>query len=144
MELGGIKALPAGVLHGRVIQISIDPYITGQQLADILTDPLFAEYVDRICAGYGTKWTGENVIGTYTADAEQALNELSSWVSHIDGNLTVWDVADYMDLWSAPENATDDDIDQAADGVMDNLEANELIEGGKGAVIKYIKDRLSK
>ena len=73
-EIGG--AIPFSVYHQRDLRFYFSPMLKMRTVNKLGRDllPLFA----RVRAGQSVEWDGQNHIGRYTADAQQAMREIEN------------------------------------------------------------------
>jgi hypothetical protein len=73
----GGDGVPVGEWHRRDLVFTVQPNADGEQLrADLAEGERVAVLIDRIKAGHSINWDGSNMVGTLSADAEDASQEL--------------------------------------------------------------------
>ena len=129
-EIG--NARPADEWHGRTMTWSINPYITGQQLVDLMGRDDVRAMLQRVHDGHDTDWNGSNFVGTLTADADAADECLTRLFDEAEGDVQVWNVDDWLfsycnlyDHWPAGEMT----LAEAVQGVEATVEANMILNG---------------
>lgn len=123
---------PADEWHGVTLTWSIAPYMTGEQLADLLGRDDIRALLQRVHEGHDTRWDGSNWVGTLTDDASSAFEALECEFSEAEGDLQVWNVADWLfsnctlfDHWPAGEMT----LTEAVKGVEESVEENMILNG---------------
>ncbi|MBT8453006.1 MAG: hypothetical protein KJO40_13640 [Deltaproteobacteria bacterium] len=96
-EIG--NATPVSVWHRRTLRFDI-PALKGHKANELLAD--IEPLAERVVAGYESDWDGNNWVGTYSDDAEDAIGDIQSLIASYylhdpDWALMVWDAGDYMD-----------------------------------------------
>lgn len=109
-EIG--NAVTMDVWHRRTLQWSIDPGLTGAQIADAIQDAL--PLLERVHAGHTVEFDGSNMGGLLTEDAAEASAKLGRILEKLRSEVNVWSAADW--LWTNdtlltvwPEGTTLDD-----------------------------------
>lgn len=88
------NAVPFRVWHRRALRWSIPALRT--DVANALLDEIRPEAA-RIVAGYEVEWDGNNHVGSYSADAEEAIEAVSSLCER------TWDSDDIIEAWDAAD-----------------------------------------
>ena len=100
-EIG--NAIPFDVYHGHVQRWTISPLradAANALLAKI--EPL----AERVVAGYGTRWDGNNQVADYDDDAAKAIDEIEELCDNAGGegeDLEVWQASDWFDALGTRE-----------------------------------------
>lgn len=112
-EIG--NGAPSTVWHSRELRWNIDCYLNRQGINRRLEH--IAELAQTILNGYDTDWNGSNLVGTFTAEAREAIDEIETWLYHETsdpdetGNITScsewFQYDDLSHLW--PEGVTLED-----------------------------------
>ena len=115
-EIG--NAVTMDVWHRRTLQWSINPRLTGAQIASAIQDAY--TLLERIHAGHTIEWDGSNMSGTLTDDAGDASAALARRLDKLHCEVNVWSADDW--LWTAgdlltvwPEGQTLDDAAASAE-----------------------------
>lgn len=99
--------------HSRRIEWSMPPTTDALKFATASAE--LRPLLDRIRDGYEAKWNGSNHIGTYTADASAAIDDVARWIDNaaqLPGeNAGLWEAQDWYE-WTMPESITADSTDQ--------------------------------
>ena len=93
-EIG--NAVTMDVWHCRTLQWSIDPGLTGAQIAAAVLSAL--PLLERVHAGHTVEFDGSNMGGTLTDDAAEASAELGRMLEKLRSEVNVWSAADW--LWT--------------------------------------------
>ena len=143
-EIG--NAVPMNVWHGRAYRVSISPYYTGKQVAEILENVDFQNMAQRVFDGYSCAYDGSNHNGRLTDDAKAALEEMERFLQEMDQYLNVSDsgVSVYApeDWFSElPDLAgkSDDELSTIADQFRTEAESDNVCIDGD--ILRFLKDR---
>lgn len=140
-EIG--NAIPMRVWHYRMYRITVSPFLSGKQVADLLEDEDFQKLAETVIAGYECNWDGSNMKGALTDEAQDALEEMERIAADIDGELIAMNAADYVEPIRSEITAemTDREI---AEKVIDlKVEArvnNIIIEGDIEKLLREQRD----
>ena len=101
-------AVPAREWHGLTLVVDIAANANIDALRETLADGGEAsELIDRVIAGHGSRWNGNNYVGTLTDDARDALDNLKGALAGLPtSNWGAMDVRDYLAPLTAALNAT--------------------------------------
>ena len=128
-EIG--NARPADEWHGRTLTWRITPYLSGSAIHNLIHGDDVKPLLERVHAGHDTEWNGNNYIGTLTADAESAYEQLGRIFEEVETDIEVSDVGDWLfascdilDHWPA-----DKTLDEAVAELEDSIEPNWIING---------------
>ena len=80
-EIG--NAVPMDVYQRRTLRFGITPYLSGHQLADILSQEKVKNLFATIYAGHDVRWDGRNNFGYLDGGAKSALAELEEYFDRI-------------------------------------------------------------
>ena len=81
-EIG--NAVPMDVYQRRTLRFGITPYLSGHQLADILSQEKVKNLFATIYAGHDVRWDGSNHRGYLDGEAESALDELADYLDRVE------------------------------------------------------------
>jgi len=95
-EIG--NAVPFAVWHRRTLRFDI-PILTADAANRLLDE--IAPLAQRVIGGYESVWDGSNHVGTYTDDAQRAIEEIENLCDDLDfdsenDTIQYWDVADWL------------------------------------------------
>ena len=83
-EIG--NAVPMYVWERRTLRFGITPYLSGDELADIVTSEEVANLLAIIYAGHDVRWDGSNHRGHLDGEAESALDELAEYLDRVEAS----------------------------------------------------------
>ena len=72
------------VYQRRTLRFGITPYLSGDELADIVTSEEVTNLLAIIYAGHDVRWDGRNNFGYLDGEAESALDELADYLDRIE------------------------------------------------------------
>ena len=81
-EIG--NAVPMYVWQRRTLRFGITPYLSGDEVADIIADEEVQNLLIRIHAGHEVRWDGSNHRGHLDGEAESALEELAEYLDRVE------------------------------------------------------------
>ena len=81
-EIG--NAVPMYVWQRRTLRFGITPYLSGDELADILSQEKIKNWFATIYAGHDVRWDGSNHRGYLDGEAESALDDLADYLDRIE------------------------------------------------------------
>ena len=81
-EIG--NAVPMYVWQRRTLRFGITPYLSGDELADILSQEKIKNWFATIYAGHDVRWDGSNHRGHLDGEAESALDELAEYLDRVE------------------------------------------------------------
>lgn len=118
-EIG--NAVPMAVWHGLVSRYAVSALLSAQQVAGLLADETVVALAARVHAGRTERWDGSNYVGVLSDDAVEASEQLTQYLSEIEGAADVQDVGDYLALYTptgAPDEAEQIEAAAESDGVV--------------------------
>ena len=77
------NAVRMDVYQRRTLRFGITPYLSGDELADIVTSEEVTNLLAIICGGRGVRWDGRNNFGYLDGGAKSALAELEEYFDRI-------------------------------------------------------------
>ena len=77
------NAVRMDVYQRRTLRFGITPYLSGDELADIVTSEEVTNLLAIIYAGHDVRWDGSNHRGYLDGEAESALDELEEYFDRI-------------------------------------------------------------
>ena len=78
------NAVPMDVWQRRTLRFGITPYLSGDELADIVTSEEVTNLLATIYAGHDVRWDGSNHRGHLDGEAESALDELAEYLDRVE------------------------------------------------------------
>ena len=81
-EIG--NAVRMDVYQRRTLRFGITPYLSGDELADILSEENVKNLFATIYAGHDVQWDGSNHRGYLDGEAESAFEELADYLDRIE------------------------------------------------------------
>ena len=78
------NAVRMDVYQRRTLRFGITPYLSGDELADIVTSEEVTNLLAIIYAGHDVRWDGSNHRGYLDGEAESALDELADYLDRIE------------------------------------------------------------
>lgn len=136
-EIG--NAVPMSQYHGHVLVFAIPPLREGpaNELLNRI-EPL----AERVCDGYESAWDGQNEVGEYDDDAQDAIAEIVRLCERAgddpEDQIVVWDAEAYLESlggWRAQAeelgiraDSTDEDLRAVAEGVEEEARENDVDE----------------
>ena len=81
-EIG--NAVRMDVWKRRTLRFGITPYLSGDELADILSEENVKNLFATIYAGHDVRWDGSNHRGYLDGEAESAFEELADYLDRIE------------------------------------------------------------
>lgn len=95
-EIG--NAIPFYVYHNHAIRFNI-PCLTGSSVNDLLEE--IKPLAEIVINGYDKKWNGNNFIGNYTDEANNAIEKIQKICDDIyvdeSNSIIAWEAGDYLD-----------------------------------------------
>lgn len=118
------ESTPSKVYSKRVIQWGI-PVLRAHVVNDWMEELI--PYAQRIVKGYEEVWNGNNYVGRYSEDAQEAIDDIASELAQDWGEndfVQVWDAEDYLSGQSPEEvgitlGMSDSELDTLADKIRD-------------------------
>ena len=137
----GNDGVPMSVWHGRTRRFTL---ATGQKIIDLDAARIdlaeggkVAVLIDRIQAGLDSDWNGSNMVGTLTADADDAEDELRDMIEREqlnwgDDAWALWDIGEWLASarHEITSEMTDDDIAAWAEEAERNAASDNVILNG--------------
>ena len=81
-EIG--NAVPVDVYQRRTLRFGITPYLSGDELVDIVTSEEVTNLLAIIYAGHDVRWDGRNNVGYLDGEAESAFDELADYLDRVE------------------------------------------------------------
>ena len=78
------NAVRMDVWARRTLRFGITPYLSGDELADILSQEKVKNWFATIYAGHDVRWDGRNNFGYLDGEAESALDELMVYLDWVE------------------------------------------------------------
>ena len=78
------NAVRMDVYQRRTLRFGITPYLSGDELADILSQEKVKNLFSTIYAGHDVRWDGSNHRGFLDGEAESALDELAEYLDRVE------------------------------------------------------------
>ena len=78
------NAVRMDVYQHRTLRFGITPYLSGDELADIVTSEEVTNLLAIIYAGHEVRWDGSNHRGYLDGEAESALDELADYLDRVE------------------------------------------------------------
>ena len=77
------NAVRMDVYQRRTLRFGITPYLSGDELADIVTSEEVTNLLAIIYAGHDVRWDGRNNVGHLDGEAESAIDELADYLDRV-------------------------------------------------------------
>lgn len=143
-EIG--NAVPMRIWHDRAFRIRVSPFLTGDQIADLLEDEDFQALAREVATGFECHWDGSNHVGSLDDDARDALEEMRRIAENIEGALGVIEAGDYVQT-AADAQITAETTDAQIAKMAEQFEAdakaeNVIIEGDLEDHLRWLRDKL--
>ena len=78
------NAVRIDVYQRRTLRFGITPYLSGDELADIVTSEEVTNLLAIIYAGHDVRWDGRNNVGYLDGEAESAFDELADYLDRVE------------------------------------------------------------
>lgn len=92
-----VSGVPMDIWHGRRLRWPLSPYLTREQVIELLDDPQVHELLERVHAGHRVEWDGSNHVGRLSEDALDAAEELRQYLeANYLPDTPVWAVDDWL------------------------------------------------
>ena len=78
------NAVRMDVYQRRTLRFGITPYLSGDELADILSQEKVKNLFATIYAGHDVQWDGRNNVWYLDGEAESAIDELADYLDRVE------------------------------------------------------------
>ena len=138
------NAVPSYYWHGLAVRWHIDPATSGESLLNLFANQEFLDVCQRILDGFEEVWDGNNFVGRYNEDADEAVEEAKTIINNELETCEVWDVNEWLfRSASLKESWSDQSLSEAVAECESYVEYNQVVDGDiEDALIGKAKELL--
>lgn len=143
-EIG--NAVPMDVWHRRELWFRLPDVPLPEAVDQFL--PFLVTYADTICRGYSKEYDGNNFVGRYTQEAEDAIVRMEQHVEAAVGLSTedfllVRDAREYFDYETDKEMILGDTVEDVVQSMEDcaKFEGIHVLDNVTEAAVQWVRDK---